>query len=505
MQGEAEGNVEFSGSLSAPFAQAHLELNSLTFTNPALLEIPPFYLQTNATWTPERMRGHLLLEQNDQPLLTLEGERKNETLNVHLYGSGEVASFVEFFFEKSTSLSGSLLVDLHLTGTLEKPRLHGDISLKKGAYESLDSGAVLSDIEAHLDGKGDLLLSAHDKEGGTLQATGHVNLSSLDFPYVINVQTSHLTLIRLDYAKVSTNGSLHLTGNINEGSIDGTLTVHRALLSIPEHVPATMKKLDVTFLNGEGPLAPPLKLVKEGAHYPLHLNITLKAPGHVFVQGKNLRSEWEGELTFTGDPAHPLINGSLNLQSGRYALNGKNFEGISGAVTFSGDPALKTTLYIVAEQQIDHMRVQIILKGPIHGPKLAFRSNPPLPEKEILSWILFNRTSKDITPLQGASLYQSLFTLSGGKDQSNLLGRLREQIGIDRVDIKNIETDGDNEVSVSVGKYLSDGILISVSKSITAEANQVALEAHLTPHIKLQGEVGDNAEGRLHLKWENDY
>jgi translocation and assembly module TamB len=270
-------------------------------------------------------------------------------------------------------------------------------------------------------------------------------------------------------------------------------------------MPAHMKAVDVKYVNVPAASNSKIVLLDEKDDIPIHLNVTLNIPGQAYVLGRALTSEWSGSITFTGTTDHVLTNGELNLLSGDYIFNGRSLMGANGTIHFAGDPATKTTLYVTASQEIDEYHVEMILKGPVHDPVLAFRSNPPLSKKEILSLVLFNSKISEITPFQGAQLSQTVISLSDGMDKSDTLSRIRNSIGIDRIDISSVDTCDSNEVTIRVGKYISRGLFVSVNKSITADKNQVAIEANVTRHIKMKGEVGDDAEANLNLRWENQY
>lgn len=83
-----------------------------------------------------------------------------------------------------------------------------------------------------------------------------------------------------------------------------------------------------------------------------------------------------------------------------------------------------------------------------------------------------------------------------------MLTRIRNGIGIDRIDISRDDNGGAN---IQVGKYISRGILVSVNKSVTSETNRVAIEARVMKNVKVQAEVGDDSEAELMLKWKHDY
>ncbi len=100
-------------------------------------------------------------------------------------------------------------------------------------------------------------------------------------------------------------------------------------------------------------------------------------------------------------------------------------------------------------------RAEIIVKGPVNKPAISFRSNPPLSQREVLSYILFNRGISDITPGQGDELTQSFMSLNSNEQTSrsnDFLSRVRNNIGIDRLDFAACDNQN-KEFALQAGEY----------------------------------------------------
>ena len=431
-----------------------------------------------------------------------------EPIQAHLTTSGEISPYLKLFVTDTTNVEGKIDIDVDVGGTVERPIVEGRAHLTNGLFESLNTGLVINDIECLLIGNDKKLILDHltgnDGGDGELTANGFFELDKEEnYPFELSVDLNDAVVVRLDYADMATSGTVTLTGNQTRGKISGDVTVDQVNLQIPEQIPVQMKTVDVTFINDpDGKSATHPKKSKEP--WPIDLDLHFNVPSNFFVTGRDLESEWHGEFSFTGTTLDPKVYGTLQLMRGEYSFNGKSFISTQGSVNFAGDPGSKTTIYVVGEQQIDNIKVQAILKGDLSAPALSFRSNPNMSEKEILAWILFGHGIDEITPFQKAQLSESVFTLSSGENP-DMISQLRRDMGIDRLDISSHETEERNELSLRIGKYISRGIYVSLSKSINAEANQVAIEANLTRHLKVQAEVGDNAEGKMSLKWARDY
>ncbi|NGX58507.1 MAG: Translocation and assembly module TamB, partial [Chlamydiae bacterium] len=419
----------------------------------------------------------------------------------HLTTSGEIAPYLQLFVTDTTNVAGHIEVDVDFGGTTDRPIVGGQATLKNGLFESLNTGFVVNDIECTLIGNDKKLILDHftgnDSAEGHINATGFFLLDKeANYPFELSVDVDEAVLVRLDNATMTSSGHVTLTGDQKRGKIEGELTVDNAVLEIPKQLPVQMKTVEVTYINDPDEKESPL-IKKQKEPWPIDMDLQFKVPSNVFVNGRDLESEWKGEFTFSGTTLKPSVHGTLQLMRGEYSFNGKSFISTQGSVNFSGDPATKTTLYVVGDQQIDNVKVQAILKGDLSDPTLVFRSNPTMSQKEILSWILFGHGIDEITPSQNDQLSQSVFTLSSGSDNPDMLSQLRTKMGIDRLDLSSSGTEEFNELSLRLGKYISRGIYVSLSKSINAEANQLAIEANLTRHLKVQAEVGDNAEGKM--------
>lgn len=451
-----------------------------------------------------------------------------------IQAEGLLDPYVHLFYEEIKSLSGETKIALEISGTMKAPQVKGKISVWNGTYESLSTGASYHHIEAILEGEGSEMIlthfSAQDKKG-KLTATGKVELNwRKHFPFTFQIHASDILAIDSDYAQLSAEGSLMLTGHFKKSKLQGVLSIHQAEIYLGESLPRPIKTIDVQYINlPEGERISPLS--KKNKKSALELDLQLHAD-RVLIQGKRLFSEWKGEINVLGTPKNPLMQGDLRLARGEYNLNGKVLTLSQGTIHFRGDPRKKTTLYVVASKEIDpmfsemnyqenyhptlpsknmdHIHAEIIVKGPIDRPGLTFRSTPPLSQREVLSYILFNRGISDITADQGDLLSESFISLNASENKSDaddFLSRIRNNIGVDRLDL--ITGDRWNpDLGLQVGKYLTPNVLVSLNHSMNTLTPIIAIEMKLKKHVKAQAESGlggDNNPVRFSLKWKKDY
>jgi translocation and assembly module TamB len=191
---------------------------------------------------------------------------------------------------------------------------------------------------------------------------------------------------------------------------------------------------------GEGggrPSAPPSAL---------QLDVTVRAPNEVFIRGRGLDVELGGSVRLTGSVNDIQPVGGFSLTRGRLAILGQRVTFETGTVTLIGD--LDPVLNLVARTEGDGITVFVTVSGRSSAPDIAFSSNPDLPEDEVLSRLIFNRSMGELSPLQLARLAGAAAELAGGGGTS-LTESLRGAAGLADLDIV---TDESGNLAVQAGQ-----------------------------------------------------
>lgn len=438
-------------------------------------------------------------------------EIPDQPMDLHLAAEGDIDPYLDLFAPQIAGLDGYIKMDLQAKGTWKEPKIGGTLDLLKGSFESTNTGAIFHEIEAHVEGSTSKLelkkFSAKDDKKGVIQAKGFLELDfQKNFPYEFLITCSKVSLIDADYASLSASGDLQLVGNKDKGKLKGELYVDKASIHLEESLPSSIKTVEVVYVNApENENKTPH--LSATSSEKIDVDVSLKVENTISVEGKSISSTWKGGVVISGHFDQLLFDGDLNIVKGEYNLNGKIFNLSQGNIHFGGPLSKKTTLYIIASKDINNILTEIIVKGPISKPLVSFRSNPPLSQREILSYILFNRGIYDITTDQGAHLSQSFmeFQTSAQASSSNdYLSRLRNNVGIDRLDFGS---SNDSDYSLEIGKNITENVAFSVNKSIIDAIYSYAIEAKLRKNLKAEAVVGvgDGYQLRTSIKWKHDY
>lgn len=537
--GMVSGELSMQGPYTGLQGKLSLALDNVSIDHPSIDKTSQFGLQLSAILANDSVTLSGALEDNTVRLLELQGfcpveksgycliePSRVQEMALNIFGEIDLARYIHTMVPPTVWATGQSAVDVQLTGFFEAPELRGNIKLIDGNFELWKTGTLLHHINADFYLSNDKILlhslSAYDAQGGTVTALGELDLTSaLDYPFHVDLAVNRTSITDIDNMQAVLSGAMTFVGNLKGATLKGELTTDRLDFPLKDESSSIDHDIEVNYVNQSIHEAPPTQPSKPAAKWPICFDLHIKNRENILIHSEEFASEWKGDVKVTGCNTQPLLNGDFRIIQGNFSLPdylfpGKKFKITQGTISFAGELNKKTTLYIVGEMEVEHIVAQVIVKGPLSNPSLAFRSNPPLSQREILSWILFGRGMEGITPFQGAELTQSINQLkrsgsnAGNKNSTFLsnLTRLKENLGIDRIGIdRTNDKDGNEEISLQVGKYIMPEVFLGFKRNMSTDVNRFGLEANLRKNLKLQAEVGvgEDTDGQLHLKWKHDY
>lgn len=225
-------------------------------------------------------------------------------------------------------------------------------------------------------------------------------------------------------------------------------------------------------------------------------------PKRVFVRGRGLDSEWGGDLKVTGTLSSPRVQGQLRPLRGRYDFAGKIFTLREGSIAFAGKDEIDPALDLSAERRATDITAIIHVTGTARKPEITLESIPDYPQDEVLSRVLFNKSTGRLSAGEALQLAQAVGTLSGASDGGGIMDFAR---GMLRLDVLRFsEQTEDSEGGAEAGKYINDRIYLGVEGTATGETG-VTVEIEITPRLKLEGDIGPKDKSQTGLKWKRDY
>ena len=391
-------------------------------------------------------------------------------------------------------VGGVIDASAELSGTLKTPTVRAEADLADGIYEfgatslrlvNLDLEVAYSDAALRLTGTGD------GADGGTASVSGTLSTDETD----LTTEFAGMLLYNRDGDSLRADGKVNLTGNTDQRTVSGTVDIQSARFNLDNLPSSKAQAIDVRWKeDGE-----------EGAgqsalRQSLSLDLDINADRRVFIDGRGLESEWGADLKLTGTAADPLLNGQATMRRGTLALAGRPFVFDKGAVYFEG-PLRRARLDVEAERSVNGFDATVTLAGSPTSPSIALSSSPDLPEDEILSRLLFGRSSVDLSALEAAQLANSIARLSGNSSGFDPTSELQAALGIDRL---SFGTNEEGSAQVGVGQYIADDVYLELN-SAGAAGSSVEVEWEPRPQVSVTSETTTDGEAKLSIKWKKDY
>ncbi|MGD2131471.1 MAG: translocation/assembly module TamB domain-containing protein [Maricaulaceae bacterium] len=416
---------------------------------------------------------------------------------------GEIAALWALAGVPTMALSGAVDLFGSATGTINAPTLEGGGSITEGRIEEARIGLKLVNLDAsaRFDGRQLVVdsLSADDEAGGNVIGRGVATFGDEPGAEILaELSLDQLRAVRLPGNEVVVSGEMRFDRDQDDATLAGELVIDRADVSPPGRGNGGVTRppvLEVIEINRPENLEP----VERPRRQQIDLDVGLQADRRVFLRTQGLDSEWAFDATVRGTTTDPALSGVATLVRGEFDIAGERFEFDEAQITFD-DNLADTAIDLTARREAQALTVIARITGTVSDPSISFESEPSYPEDEILSRMLFERSTTDLSALEAAQLASALSQLAGGGG-FDLLGPLREGLGIDRLSLGSGEEGG---ALLTGGRYLSDDVYLEVGSTPTGLA-EAAIEWEIRPRLEFVTRFGAGRDSTVSLRWRYDY
>jgi translocation and assembly module TamB len=446
--------------------------------------------------------------------------RETTPIRAQVNWRGDLQGLTQLLPVPDQRVAGEAIIDFGVRGTLERPVASGQILVRNGTYEHLTYGTLIRNLDLTVAVRNaqtvQITLTGTDGGAGRINAEGRANLGERE-PIVLDVEFGGMTLVRRDDVRAAASGNLSYRGTATAGKLSGRVETNGVEVSLLGHMPPTVVTLDVVEVRDGQRIdaTPPAAETAPGLQEApdetpdetIALDLTLLMPNRVFVRGRGLDSEWQGNLDVTGTISNVRVVGVIQVIRGTFDLVGTEFDLENSAISFDGDRQITPRLNIQATHEARDITATILVTGTPAAPELTLTSTPSLPESEILAQVLFGRASRELGPAELVEIAMALDTLAGGGGgvSGGTLGTLRETFGLARL---SVGTDEAGAPVLRAGRYVTDRVYVETVQGARAGSSKFRVEVELTDQLALEAETGDVSQNTgefVGLRWRYDY
>lgn len=502
-------------------AAGRLEIAS-TLTNAETIKLPG-----EISWDGRRLRvradgaGGLLQADLSIPMRLKRAERLGVDFRGPLGGAaryqGRAESLSLFLPPALQSVEGSVEFFGSLGGTSENPRIDGVLKLIDGSYTDLTSGLSIIDIDLKAAAAADSATSRVEfsatatgagQAGKSISATG-----GLEFRDGLEL-TIELTLDRAQFAagpvkRADASGKIEVNGKPEDLRVKGDVEVHALVAELFTPPDIGLVDIDVVAVNGDarndGGAAE--NSSASSSSPSIRYDISVVADDNVAIRGRGLNSEWRADVKMVGGDARPLIIGALNLRRGELEFAGDRFNLTRGLIGFDmlapNDPIIE----LRAERETrEGVTVAVVVEGRSSAMKVSLESTPAKPMEDIMALVLFKKPATELTAFESLQVADALTQLGGvgvfgGK---SVAGAVRDTLGLDLLNLQLDEDDTSSSL-LTVGKYVADGLFVSVSQNARGENGSLRIEYEIGRSFSLETELRQDGDQTMSANWKKDF
>jgi translocation and assembly module TamB len=396
---------------------------------------------------------------------------RDRPLHVALAGSVNLKILAGMLPQFEAQGAADLNVDVQ--GTMSRPRITGRASVHDASAHYADFPVGLSHLNGNIVFDQTRLLFdkiTAESGGGQLTLSGNVTYADGPLRYQVTATTP---LVRIRYPVGMSwlaGGTIELSGTDSAALLSGKVQVQRVLFA---------EGVDIASLFATSSETAPTP-----SSSPFLRNLSFDVEGQTSpgarIEWTSAHVEMEGDVRLRGTWDNPVLLGHVHLLGGEMAFRGNNFELTRGDINFANPFRLDPLLNIEATSTISQYQVTIDFSGPSSRLALNYRSDPPLPDTDIIALLALGNTGEESALRStgaGSQNYGATALLSEAIS-SGLGGRIEHLFGISnfRVDpfLAGTTTESNAAARVTIQKQVTRDLSITYSTN-AATTNQYQL------------------------------
>ena len=384
-------------------------------------------------------------------------------------GKGGINMKLAQTFDPDITSSGHLELNIDAGGTLTQPVLSGQIHLTNVALALNDLPNGISKLN------GNLVFDQNSLEVQDLVGTtGGGQLKFGGFMVYQHGIYADFTAtgkdIRVRYLGISATAdtTLHLQGSETNMLLTGSVQITRFIIG---------PNVDfASFATSPAASVPPDPNAPS-SHVRLDVHI-FSAPQLDF-QNSYAQLAGSVDLRIRGTVAQPAILGRINIIEGTATFAGTTYQLQHGEIFFTNPVMIEPIIDIDATTRIEEYDVTIGLHGNASKLTPTFRSEPPLPQADVISLLALGRTQEEqaLYSQQEQSVGSDSTTnaLLGGALNAAVGSRVQKLFGVGsvKIDPTYVGSVGSSSARITVQQNISRNVQLTYATNVNATAQQL--------------------------------
>ncbi len=412
-------------------------------------------------------------------------------------------------FVPQVNSQGVVQVDAVIEGTFGRPRIRGQAKLEDASLDYGDIPIGLNSLS------GDLIFSSDHVSftnlrgragGGDIQLGGTVNFPSgaRNTHYDIAIHAKEVRVRWPAGMSWLLDANARMVGDTQGATLGGTITLDRllltngpdaaALLMMAPHQPTVESEVTSPFLRN------------------LQLDFTVNSGAGARLEWTGAHIETDANLRIRGTWSRPSVLGHVHLLSGEVNFRGNKYRLSRGDMNFANPLQLDPVMDVEATTTIQQYDITVDLTGRASALRLSYRSDPPLPETDVISLLALGYTG-EASELRttGVSGQYGATALLSQAVSSEVGGRIARLFGISRFSVEPFPSGTGIEPNaaarITIQQQVTPNLTVTYATNATGNTQQVIqIEYAVSRDISvvalrdINGTFGIDVEFKKHFK-----
>ncbi len=373
---------------------------------------------------------------------------------------------------------GTLGINLSANGTVSEPQLQGRLDLKDASISHNDFPSGLSNLNGVLQFEQNRIrieqLSG-TTGGGTVSLTGSGSFQGGMFNMDL-AATAHDVRLRYPPGVSSTaNANLRLTGTSNSALLSGDVQVTKLAVTpgfdFGSYLERSKQSGVVT--------------ASDSLQSHVKLDVHVVTTPELQMQTAIAKLSGNADLRVRGSADRPVVTGRVNSnEGGELSFNGTKYRIERGDVTFSNPARTQPFVDIQASTRVRDYDITVNLSGDVsqsNGLVPKWRSEPPLPEADVIALLALGRTREESAALNsgGASGFtgEASNLLISEALNSAVSSRVQRLFGVSHIKIDPqglaSETNVVRGPQVTIEQQVASNVTITYSTNVSVASQQI--------------------------------
>jgi translocation and assembly module TamB len=426
---------------------------------------------------------HVTGEQTD---LRAEGSLSLKDKNeLDFAASGAINLKVAETIDPDLTASGNTSFQVEAHGPLMNPSLRGRIDFKDAALSLEDLPNGLSQVRGTLEFSQNRLevRSLSAMSGGGLIIVG----GYLTYQHGIYADLSVTgDGIRIRYPQgVSSlaDASLHLQGQQNNLLLSGDVLITRFTVS-PD--------LDIAALTAQTNAVETIASPDAPSNH-IRLDVHFTSSPQLNFQNAYAKLAGNVDLRLRGTLATPSLLGRVSITEGSGVIAGTRYELQHGDIYFTNPVRIQPTIDLNATARVEDYDITLGLHGTPEKLVVSYRSDPPLPEADVVALLALGRTENQqrlyTQQQEAAGANPTTDALLGGAFNATVSTRVQKLFGAGsvKVDPNYLGALGNSTSRIIVEERLGSNVTLTYATNVNTTAQQlIQAEIAVNRHVSLQ-------------------